>query len=163
LTPEGKVKDGIKKWLRAEGLVAASEVPKRIDEDFDGWYYMPVQSRFSVKGIGDFVGVWRGVPWSIEAKAPRGQPTDNQLQQMAAFRKAGGVSHVVSDVSQLAAFKREMEARWTNATSNSLPSRSSVPANGQSVQPRREPAKRLSPGSMGRRVWTAATRYPSRA
>lgn len=53
-TPEGKVKDKIKKYLKSQRI----------------WYYMPVQTGWGVAGIPDFVCCWRGMFLGIETKAP---------------------------------------------------------------------------------------------
>lgn len=107
MTPEGRVKAGIKKWLAANRVIPASDAPRHFDArtivnvEFDGWYFMPVASMYSVKGIPDFVGIWFGVPFTIEAKAPGGETTDNQEQQLGCIQQAGGITLVCSDVRQL--------------------------------------------------------------
>jgi hypothetical protein len=86
-TPEGKVKDDIKKWLRDRGA----------------WFYMPVQNGMGVTGIPDFVCCLGGAFIAIEAKAPgkRANVSPNQEHQIAAIHKAGGAAIVVDDVAQL--------------------------------------------------------------
>lgn len=119
MTPEGRVKAAVKKELERWGLVPAFRVREFLANGtpFDGWYYMPVQSRFSVKGIPDFVGIWKSVGWGIETKAGDNEPTAHQQDQLQAIEHAGGVAAVVSDVSQLADFRSRMEQVWMNTTS----------------------------------------------
>lgn len=160
MTPEGRVKAAIKKWLEGQGVIAAAHVHNALaaGTEFTGWYYMPVASMYSVKGIPDFIGVWHGVGWGIEAKAPDGEPTDNQLDQLRAIEQAGGVTAVVSSVSQLAAFKARLEDVWKNAHSKS-PKTSSVcskPTQSGASAPR--PLPSTSPGSMASTAWIAAPR-----
>jgi hypothetical protein len=104
MTPEGKVKELVKRALRehhvyafadiAGGKVAASKVA--------GFYYMPVAGPHSVLGIHDFVGCWNGVFWSIETKAPN-EPVDathHQKMFYIAARAGGGLSYIgVRDAS----------------------------------------------------------------
>ena len=54
MTPEGKVKEEIKKVLKKTGI----------------WYYMPVQNGMGVVGIPDFMCCADGKFIGVEAKAP---------------------------------------------------------------------------------------------
>jgi hypothetical protein len=62
-TPEGKVKDAVKKILREHGI----------------WFYMPVQNGMGVTGIPDFVCCWHGEFIAIETKAPSAQDPHDKL------------------------------------------------------------------------------------
>lgn len=86
-TPEGRVKEAVKKWLKAHKL----------------WYYMPVQNGMGVVGIPDFVCCWKGRFVAIETKAPgkRGNLSANQENQIMSIHLAGGAAIVVDDVTQL--------------------------------------------------------------
>ena len=86
-TPEGRVKDAIKAWLKAQGA----------------WYFMPVPSGFGVHGIPDFICCIQGRFVAIEAKAPgkRKSTTSNQDDRIAEIIEAGGYAIVVDDVAQL--------------------------------------------------------------
>lgn len=86
-TPEGRVKNDIKKALAARGV----------------WYYMPVQNGMGVVGIPDFVCCWQGRFLGIEAKAPgkRGTATPNQLRVLALIREHGGLAIVADDAAQV--------------------------------------------------------------
>lgn len=105
MTPEGSVKEDIKKWLGDHGLWRAGAY--RPKHELRGWYYMPQNIGMGVSGIPDFVG--NGVrrptgtpfPWAIEAKAPGKEPTPIQLERQAEMREAGWLVLVVDDVSQL--------------------------------------------------------------
>lgn len=89
-TPEGRVKDAVKRWLKAAGV----------------YYYMPMQNGMGRSGIPDFICC---APWlngrmlAIETKAPgkRGNTTPNQDREIHLINKAGGVAVVIDDVSQL--------------------------------------------------------------
>lgn len=104
MTPEGKVKAAIKKWLDAHGFQRAAAdtvlAPK-------GWYYMPVNNGMGVGGIPDFMGsyvdfAFQPRPLAIEAKAPGEAAKPRQLDIHTELRAAGWLVLVVDDVSQLA-------------------------------------------------------------
>ncbi len=92
MTPEGKVKQDVKKLLKSLGI----------------WYFMPMQNGFGVVGIPDFICCWGGKFLAVETKAPgkRGQTTANQDLRLQEICDNGGLSLVVDDVEQLAAFLR---------------------------------------------------------
>jgi hypothetical protein len=89
-TPEGKVKDAIKKELRKRDI----------------WYFMPMQNGFGVVGIPDFICCYKGRFVAIETKAPgkRGCTTPNQDRTLAEIATHGGWAVVVDDVQQLIDF-----------------------------------------------------------
>lgn len=74
-TPEGRVKDEIRKWLKEQGAYVFSSVQ------------MGIGSRTL-----DLLVCWKGRFVAIEVKAPGKKPTKLQLQIMADISKAGGVS-----------------------------------------------------------------------
>ena len=89
-TPEGRVKEQVKRWLKARGC----------------WYYMPMQNGMGRSGIPDFVCCF---PWlngrlvAIETKAPgkRGTTTPNQDREIRQINMAGGVAVVIDAAAQL--------------------------------------------------------------
>lgn len=99
MTPEGRVKEQIKRVLRS----------------IDAWFFMPVPSGRGVAGVPDFiacvptvitqemVGKTIGVFVAIEAKAPGKEKTAtaNQLRQIDGIQQAGGCAGVVSDIETL--------------------------------------------------------------
>lgn len=94
-TPEGRVKDKIKKLLKAHGI----------------WYYMPVQNGMGVVGIPDLICCYEGLFIGIETKAPLKNPTTfdqrwnkataNQQARMREIQLAGGIAFVADDVAQV--------------------------------------------------------------
>lgn len=90
MTPEGKVKDAVKRHLKLHGI----------------WYYMPVQNGMGVVGIPDIIACWRGRFLAIETKAPgkRNNTTANQERVLAEIAAHDGIAIVVDDVSQLEAY-----------------------------------------------------------
>lgn len=93
-TPEGKVKDAVKAWLKARGI----------------WFFMPAANGFGRIGVPDFICCWRGRFLAIETKAPgkRGNTTINQDVEIAGIHKAGGAAIVVDDVAQLDVLDQEL-------------------------------------------------------
>lgn len=105
MTPEGRVKAAIKKWLDDRGFQRAGANP--VKGAPRGWYFMPVNNGMGVSGVPDFVGSYadnigfQPRPLAIEAKAPGGKPTERQIDRHAEMRAAGWLVLVVSDVSTL--------------------------------------------------------------
>lgn len=86
-TPEGAVKDAVKRRLKELGV----------------WYYMPVQNGMGVVGIPDFICCWQGLFLAIETKAPGkgGNLTPNQQQRLKEIGIAGGMTMVVTSLDEL--------------------------------------------------------------
>jgi len=86
-TPEGKVKDAVKKFLKERGA----------------WYFMPVSNGMGQVGIPDIICCYKGFFIAIETKAPgkKSQVTDNQKRVMDAIRDATGLAWVVDDPTEL--------------------------------------------------------------
>lgn len=83
-TPEGRVKDAVKKLL----------------ESFEGcYYYMPVPGGFGAATL-DFIGCFRGVFFAIETKAPGKKPTKRQVQTMDRMRACGASTFVIAGESE---------------------------------------------------------------
>lgn len=90
MTPEGRVKNDVKKVLKARGI----------------WFFMPMQNGFGVVGIPDFICCWGGHFLAIETKAPgkRGDTTANQDRKLQEIRDHDGYAIVVDDAQQLIDF-----------------------------------------------------------
>ena len=82
-TPEGKVKDKIKKILKAHNI----------------YYAMPMGTGFGHAGVPDFLCCYKGKFLAIEAKAAKGQLTELQKQQMKLIEGSGGVAWVVNEIN----------------------------------------------------------------
>ena len=87
MTPEGKVKEAVKRQLKALGA----------------WYFMPVSNGMGQVGIPDIIICYRGLFIAIETKAPgkSGNVTENQKRVMDAIRTAEGFAWVVDDPSDI--------------------------------------------------------------
>jgi Holliday junction resolvase len=81
MTPEGKVKEKIKKILKEHGA----------------YYAMPIGTGFGNSGVPDFLCCVNGEFLAIEAKAGKGVPTALQEKNMRDIEAAGGRALVVSD------------------------------------------------------------------
>jgi hypothetical protein len=79
-TPEGRVKNKIKKLLNQHGV----------------YYDMPVPYGYGKSGL-DFYGCHHGRFFAIEAKAPGGQPTKLQEITIDRIQRAGGMVFVIDD------------------------------------------------------------------
>lgn len=94
-TPEAKVKNAVKKRLTEYGLVQLSAVNLQEDQnDLEGFFFMPVAGPYSVHGIHDFVGCWRGIFFSIETKAPDNPEDATPAQERfeTAVMRSGGLA-----------------------------------------------------------------------
>lgn len=111
-TPEGKVKDDIKAFLLSIGVWFAGKVPPAV---VNGWSYMPVPAPFGVHGIPDFCGILFGKPFYIEAKAPTGAPSANQLDRQSEILAAGGYALIVDNVEDVRVF---VASTWPNEYAN---------------------------------------------
>jgi hypothetical protein len=83
MTPEGKVKNAIKKVLKSYG--------NRI------YYFMPAMGSFGKSGIPDFVCSVGGKFFAIEAKADahKNPPTELQYKNIREINESGGVALVI--------------------------------------------------------------------
>lgn len=122
MTPEGRVKTSVKDALRAAGLALFADLVsgRTAYEDVEGFFYMPVAGPYSVLGIHDFVGCWRGVFFSIETKAPLAK--EDATPHQTAFHKAANVSGGVSLIGvRDAAAVDELRKRVMEITSGRVP------------------------------------------
>jgi len=97
-TPEGKIKDMIKKWCKAN----------------DVFYTMPVTGGYGSSGVPDFLLCVQGLFIGIEAKAPgKGRTGVTALQKacMARISKAGGLCFVVDSRLDLEAIEAGLRMR----------------------------------------------------
>lgn len=96
MTPEGKVKEKVKKLLISRGV----------------YYIMPMGQAFGRAGVPDFVCCLHGRFFSIETKANGRRPTNLQEYEMHKIRAAGGVAFVINE-SNLDMLDKMLE-RWLN-------------------------------------------------
>lgn len=80
-TPEAKVKDKIKKILKAHGV----------------YYVMPIGSGYGNAGVPDFVCCYKGFFMAIEAKASGNRATTLQAKNLEEIIEARGVALVVNE------------------------------------------------------------------
>ena len=119
VTPEGKVKKLVAALLAEFNIVNAKDAGKDIPSD--GWYYLPGQSGYGVKGIPDFVGHYLGRFFSVETKAPDKTPAGFQELQIAEILRSGGVVFVVDGpegVEEVRKFFLEIERHDRSKRSN---------------------------------------------
>lgn len=85
-TPEGRVKDQVKKFLNT--------LP-------NCWWFMPVSTGHGAHGIPDIIVCYKGVFLAIETKAPGKLKNTTPLQdmQITRIRQAHGYAIVVDDVA----------------------------------------------------------------
>ena len=95
-TPEGKVKEACKKYLKAIGA----------------WFFMPVSNGMGQVGIPDIICCYKGMFLAIETKAPgkRANTTPNQDRVIEAIKGADGWAIVVDNVDQLHEFITAIKA-----------------------------------------------------
>ena len=78
MTPEGKVKELVKRALKAAGA----------------YYHMPVQNGMGAPTL-DFIGCHKGTFIAVETKAPGKKPTPRQVLTIEAMRESGALVYVV--------------------------------------------------------------------
>ncbi len=104
MTPEGKVKSAIMKWLHSKGFLKMGTGPKTWPAPPLGCYYMPVSNGMGIHGIPDFICVYQGKALFIEAKKPGAVEsglTPNQINRHEEIRTAGGFVVTVDSVEML--------------------------------------------------------------
>lgn len=75
MTPEGKVKDEVRKILKRHRA----------------WFFAPVSNGMGVHGIPDYVACIKGRLVTVECKGTdAGRPTELQMVQMERIAEAGG-------------------------------------------------------------------------
>ena len=113
-TPESRVKLVVRKALHAHGVHPFMDVATGKVQGAEGVYYMPVAGPYSVHGVHDFVGCWRGLFWSIETKAPDNpeDATPHQENFRVAVDATGGIAFVgVRDGSAVLALRELVRSR----------------------------------------------------
>lgn len=90
MTPEGRVKDAVKKVLKSYGI----------------WYFMPAANGFGKVGVPDIICCYEGKFLAIETKAPGkvANTTANQERCIEEIRAAKGWALVVDDAAQVKEF-----------------------------------------------------------
>jgi hypothetical protein len=91
LTPEGKVKDKVKRLFKSMGV----------------YYAMPATGGYGVSGVPDFLVCLKGRFIGVECKAGKGKPTALQLKNLAEIEASGGISVIVNE-DNLAQFEVTM-------------------------------------------------------
>jgi hypothetical protein len=86
-TPESKVKEAVRKFLKSNNI----------------WFYQPVQNGMGVVGIPDFICCWNGRFLAIETKAPGklSNTTPNQKRVIQEIKDHSGHALVVDDLEAL--------------------------------------------------------------
>jgi Holliday junction resolvase len=80
-TPEGKVKDAVRKLLTEHGV----------------YHFMPAANGFGRAGIPDIICCHQGKFIGIECKAGKGKTTALQDRELWAIRAAGGTAMVINE------------------------------------------------------------------
>jgi hypothetical protein len=87
MTPEGRIKTAVKRWLVERGI----------------WYFLPVSNGMGRHGIPDIICCYQGRFLGLEIKAPgkRRTVTPNQIRELRAIKQAGGIALIVDDLQIL--------------------------------------------------------------
>lgn len=101
MTPEGKVKAEVRKYLVSIGCRPAGG--KTSEGGVNGWFYFPVQNGMGVVGIPDIVGCYKGRFFAIETKAPgkKKNLSKNQSLRIKEITDAQGVVIVADGVEDV--------------------------------------------------------------
>lgn len=81
MTPEGKVKDKVKKVLK----------------ELNAYYVMPATGGYGASGAPDFIICRDGMFYGVECKANGNEPTALQTKHLADIRTAGGKAIVINE------------------------------------------------------------------
>ena len=81
MTPEGKVKEKVKRLLKDNGV----------------YYFMPKGSTYGTQGIPDIICCIRGMFIGIETKAGHNKPTAMQCEQMRRIVDNGGYTFCINE------------------------------------------------------------------
>lgn len=108
-TPEGRIKDLTKKLLDKYDIQPAAKAGAF--KSAAGWYFMPVQSQYAVKGVPDIIGHFCGAFFGVEVKAPGKTPTGFQALQIDAISCSGGAVFVVDGEESLRAFEEWLKEK----------------------------------------------------
>lgn len=92
-TPEGKVKDKIKRVLKKYGA----------------YYCMPNAGPFGKSGVPDFICCYKGAFLAIEAKADGGEVSELQQQQLDKIAAAQGWALVIEGAQGVELLDRFLE------------------------------------------------------
>jgi hypothetical protein len=97
MTPEGKTKNIIKKYL------------KKYVDNGSMYYFMPAQGAFSKKGVPDFIICFNGKFLSIEAKADGKKNNTSELQNITINKiiRSNGVAEVISNEDEMKEFEEK--------------------------------------------------------
>jgi hypothetical protein len=87
MTAEAKVKKDIRAYLDSLGP--------------DCRYFMPQNMGMGESGVSDFIGVYEGMGFAIEAKAPGGMPTPWQVRFLDSWKAAGGIVVIARSASDV--------------------------------------------------------------
>lgn len=104
LTPEAKVKQGVRKVLKELGA----------------YHVMPVTGGYGAQGAPDFLVCYKGRFIGIETKAGTNMPTKLQDMNLQHIKNCGGIALVVreQDVPTLAECIKTLTKENGNASSN---------------------------------------------
>ena len=92
MTPEGKVKDKVKKVL----------------QELNAYYVMPQTGGYGNSGVPDFIVCYRGRMIGIECKAGDGRATALQLHHLSEIRRCGGKAMIVNETN-VDTLKKELQ------------------------------------------------------
>ena len=81
MTPEGKVKEKVKKVLK----------------ELNAYYAMPASGGYGNSGVPDFIVCYQSRFYGIECKANGNKPTALQMDNLVRIRKAGGFGFVIDE------------------------------------------------------------------
>lgn len=103
MTPEGKLKEQVKRLLKSRGA----------------WWYMPVQNGMGVVGIPDLIVCYKGIFLGMETKAPVKNPrapaklwakaTPNQKNRIREIWGAGGCAAVIESMGAASAMLESVD------------------------------------------------------
>lgn len=65
--------------------------------------------KYSIKGVSDILGIWKGRPLAIEVKSKTGRPSPDQIEFINKFKDKGGIAFIARSIEDCEKALHEQE------------------------------------------------------
>ena len=97
---EKQIETSILHYLKLKGIFAWKNDTTGIYSEKRG-AFIKRHSKFHMTGQSDILGIYQGKLLAIEVKAPKGRPTENQLQFLSRVKEEGGIAFIARSVDEV--------------------------------------------------------------